>query len=99
MLFALQQQNLCERFQSLFTGYLCPCASTWLVGHVDILQQVGIPALVDTFLQFRCHLALLLYRLRDRFLTFLYFPESLALFADGSYLHLVEATGTLFAVA
>ena len=48
--FALQQDDLCQRLQSLFACHLRPRASARFVGQVQILQFRGVPRLFNLLL-------------------------------------------------
>ena len=88
--FSLDEEDLCQRLQSLFTSHLGSGSALRLIGQVDILQFCRVPAGVDALLQFGCHLLEVGDGLRDRLLTFLYLFQFVVTVADGGYLHLVE---------
>ena len=96
---ALQHQKLCQRFQTLFSGHLCPRAPLGFVGQVDILQFCGVPAGIDALLQFWRHLTQIGDGLDDRLLAFLNLLQPVETVADGCYLYLVETACALLAIA
>ena len=49
---ALCHDDLGQRFQSQLAGCLGACLAFGLIGQIDVLQRVGIPAVVDAVGQF-----------------------------------------------
>ena len=96
---ALHQQQLGQRFESLFAGHLGTCAALRAVGQVDVLERGRLPRLVDALLELGRELLLVADGLEDGLLALLNLLQALILVADGPYLHFVESARALLAVA
>ena len=96
---SLKEENMGQWLKTLFPGHLGTCAPLGLVGEIDILQFVGIPAVGNALLQFGRHLVEVGDGLCDGLFPFLYFLQSLVVVADGGNQHLVESAGALLTVA
>ncbi len=99
MTLKLHHQRVGQRLQSTFAGYLCPCAPLGLEGQIKVFELCGIPTGRDAIAQFVGEFALLLNGFEDGVLALLHLFELVVEIADGSYLHLVEVAGSLFAIA
>ena len=97
--FALHQQQLCQWLQSLFACYLCPCSALGLVRQVDILQRRCFPAVVNTFLQFGCHLAQFRDGFHDGRLALGNFLQLFQSIGNGRNLYFVQSARPLLAIA
>ncbi len=99
MRLTLQYDERSQRLEPLLAGYLGAGAATRLVGHVDVLQFGGIPALRNAVAQRVGELTLCVDGLENGILALLQLLEFLVEVADGRHLHFVEVAGGLLAVA
>ena len=97
--FALHQQQLCQWLQSLFACYLCPRPALGLVRQIDVFQGCCFPAVIDTFLQFGCHLAQFRNGFYDGRFAFRYFLQLFQSVGNSRNLHLIQSARALLAVA
>ena len=96
--FALHQQQLCQWLQSLFACYLCPRPALGFVGQIDVFQGRRLPAVVDTFLQLRRHLAQFRDGFHDGCLALGYLLQLFQSVGNGRNLHFVQSARPLFAI-
>ena len=98
-LFPTEHDESCERFESLFSSHLSLCSALGLVWQIDVLECLCIVALGDTFFQFGSHLPLLGDGLADGVLALFHLAPFCSQITYGGYLHFIERTGALFAIA
>ena len=95
---ALQEDKLCQRFQSLLTSDVRLRASFGLVRQIDVLQLRHIPALVNASAQLVSHLSEVLNSGYDGLLALLDVHQLLPHQGDVRHLHLVQSSRPLLAV-
>ena len=93
------QYGIRQGFKATLASHLGTSLALGFVGQVYVLQFGGIPTGADSFFQFVGQFALLLYGLQDVLLAMDEFLELLVLLCYFGYLHLVQTTRGLLAVA
>ena len=94
-----QHDECGKRFESLFTSHLSLSAALGFEWQIDVLECLGIVTFGDSLLEFGSHLPLLGDSLADSILALFHLAPFCSQITYGGYLHLVERTGALFAIA
>ena len=83
----------------MLASHLSARAPFGLEGKIEVLELGGVPAGCDACFELWSQALLLAYGFDNRLLAFGNFLEAVVLLGNGSYLHLVERSGALLAVA
>ena len=94
----LQEEDLSQGFQALFTSYLGTSSAFRLIRQIDVFQFGGIPTVLDTFLERIGQFALFIDGLEDGFLSFRHLLQFLIGLSDSFDAHLVHVAGFLLTI-
>ena len=97
--FTLEEQSLCQRFQSRLTSNLCTGSALRFERQINVFQFRSVPAFLDTLLECIRQFSLFIDRLENGFLTFRHLLEFIVSLGDGFNVHLVHITRLLLTVS
>ena len=97
--FALKQEELCQRFKSLFASHLCTGTALGFKRQIDVFQLCGVPTVVDALLQLCRKLTLIVDGLQNSLLALRHLLIFLVGLSHRLYLHLVHIACFLLTIA